>query len=176
MIRRFAGVRIRCHAPEPHGVGSERLLIERIDEKRHHTIGESFVVQVAGAQPRPHAHIPRVATELLVVSQRTANLTGLVIAPQRSPRRHANHGIELHTRTHQHVHHSGGEHATHRTAFEHKADAVRAVVRGRIVPRRIVPRRIVSQRDLLPIAHHATAFHFLVSHATPSLSPSRPSR
>ena len=75
-------------------------------------VAELLTVQVAGAQQVAEACVALIVAILGVVADHTADLMGLVVA--------ANGTIQHDAMFHQYIQNTGGKHAAHGTAFQHK--------------------------------------------------------
>ena len=83
-------------------------------------VAELLTVQVAGAQQVAEACVALIVAILGVVADHTADLMGLVVAAEHRTGRNANGTIQHDAMLHQYIQNTGGKHAAHGTAFQHK--------------------------------------------------------
>ena len=121
MVVRLAGLHIGADNVEFGGVGFEGIEIKRIMHERHLSVAEILAVQVAIAEEIADAAIALVIAEAFIVAYGTANLVGFVVHAEGCPGRNTHNAIEGNAVLHHHIHDTGGEHATHGTAFQYKS-------------------------------------------------------
>ena len=120
VIDGVAGTHIGAHHKKIHGVLCKCLCVEHIQLFRHGVVAELLTVQVAGAQQVAEACVALIVAILGVVADHTADLMGLVVAAEHRTGRNANGTIQHDAMLHQYIQNTGGKHAAHGTAFQHK--------------------------------------------------------
>ena len=124
VIDGVAGTHIGAHHKKVHGVLCKCLCVEHVQLFRHGVVAELLTVQVAGAQQVAEACVALIVAILGVVADHTADLMGLVVAAEHRTGRNANGTIQHDAMLHQYIQNTGGKHAAHGTAFQHKAKAL----------------------------------------------------
>ena len=84
-------------------------------------VAELRIIKVASGEQRSQTAVTLIASETLIVAQRTPNLTAAIVHAECRTGTHSHCAIHHDAVFHHHIEHTTGEHATVGSAFKHKA-------------------------------------------------------